>query len=71
MAEAGLRGRLGHFESTPALKADEEMVRRRYVREPGHQRSCVWHVFVDQEGFEKRTPRDFAGRAKTFREFNE
>ena len=29
------------------------------------------HMFVDQEGFEKHTPRDFAGLAKTFREFQE
>lgn len=29
------------------------------------------HVFVDQEGFEKHTPRDFAGLVKTFREFQE
>lgn len=29
------------------------------------------HVFVDREGFEKHTPRDFAGLVKTFREFQE
>ncbi len=29
------------------------------------------HVYVDQEGFEKHTPRDFAGLVKTFREFQE
>ena len=29
------------------------------------------YVFVDQEGFEKHTPRDFAGLVKTFREFQE
>ena len=29
------------------------------------------HLFVDQAGFERHTPRDFAGLAKAFREFQE